>query len=514
MLALLTLAAATTFAPLLHWRAIGPARGGRTVAVTGTPDNPNVYYIAAVNGGIFKTDDAGRTWKPIFDDQPTASVGALAVAWSAPQTIYAGSGEGLQRPDLSVGDGVYKSTDGGTHWTHLGLRDGQQIAKIAVDPNDPNRLFVAVLGHPYGPNAERGIYRSTDGGATFQQVLAKGPDTGAIDVALDPHHPQTVYAALWAARQAPWEIGGSFERPDAGSGLYKSTDGGSTWNRLEGGLPTIAAGIGRIGIAISRSNPNTIYATADSPTKAGIYRSDDAGATWTQTNAEERIVGRGGDFADVAVDPHDPNIVWAANTSTYRSIDGGKHFVAVKGAPGGDDYHTVWIAPNDSRTILLGSDQGATLSVNGGATWSSWYNQPTAQMYHVTADDRFPYRVYGGQQESGSAGVATRGNDGAVTVRDWHPAGTEEYGYSAPDPLHPGIVYGGKVTRWDETTGQAREIGPVVGWRNNPIRFRRTAPLAFSPADPHALFLAGSVVFETTDYGKDWRTISPDLTRP
>jgi photosystem II stability/assembly factor-like uncharacterized protein len=511
--------APATFAPpplggVLRWRAIGPFRGGRTVAVTGVPRSANTYYIAAVDGGIFKTTDAGRSWAPIFDDQPTASIGALAVAPSAPETLYAGSGEGLQRPDLSVGDGIYKSTDGGVHWTHLGLRDGQQIAKIAVDPADPNRLYVAVLGHPYGPNPERGVYRSIDGGATFERVLYRNVDCGAIDLALDPQNPRTLYAALWAARQAPWEINGSFERPDAGSGLYRSTDGGTSWARLEGGLPTAAQGIGRIGIAIAPSDPTRIYAIADSPSAGGLYRSDDAGATWTRVDRDQRIWGRGDDFAGVTADPRDREVVWVANTSTYRSTDGGMHFTAVRGAPGGDDYHTVWIAPNDPQTILLGSDQGATLSVNGGATWSSWYNQPTAQMYHVTADERFPYRVYGGQQESGSAGVATRGNDGGVTIRDWHPVGTEEYGYSAPDPLHPGIVYGGKVTRWDERTGQTREVGPVVGWRGNPkVRFRRTAPLAFSPADPHALYLAGSVVFKTTDGGEHWQTISPDLAR-
>jgi len=511
--------AATTAPPpldgVLHWRAIGPFRGGRTVAVSGVPGRPNTFFIAAVNGGIFKTTDAGRTWTPLFDDQPTASIGALAVAPSAPDTIYAGSGEGLQRPDLSVGDGMYKSTDGGTHWTHLGLRDAQQIAKIVVDPADANRLYVAVLGHPYGPNAERGVYRSIDGGATFERVLYANVDTGAVDLALDPRDPRTLYAAMWAARQAPWEIGGSYERPDAGSGLYKSTDGGTTWNRVEGGLPTRAQGIGRIGIAIAASDPQRVYVQADSPSAGGLYRSDDAGATWSRVNTEERIGGRGDDFSGVTADPRNRDVVWVANTSTYRSTDGGRTFVALRGAPGGDDYHTVWLSPDDPLTILLGSDQGATISVNGGASWSSWYNQSTAQMYHVTADDRFPYRVYGGQQESGSAGVLSRGNDGAVTVRDWHPAGTEEYGYSAPDPLHPGIVYGGKVTRYDERTGQSREVGPVLGWRDNPqVRFVRTAPLAFSPADPHALYLAGNVVFKTTDGGEHWKTISPDLTRP
>ena len=507
----------TALRNVLHWREIGPHRGGRTIAVSGVRGRPHEFYIAAVNGGVFKTTDTGRTWTPIFDDQPSASVGALAVAPSAPDTVYVGSGEGRQRPDLAVGDGIYKSTDGGAHWTHLGLRDGQQIAKIVVDPHDANRLFVAVLGHPYGPNAERGVYRSTDGGATFARVLSTDDNTGAFDVALDPADAQTLYATLWAARQSPWETlgGGSFKRPELGSGLYKSNDGGTTWKRLEGGLPTQAQGIGRVAVAVAPSDPRRVYAFADAaPGKGGVYRSDDAGATWTLTNNTERVAERGDDLATLGVDPRDPDVVYVTNTSTYRSTDAGKTFDPLRGAPGGDDYQSIWIAPDDPRTILLGSDQGAVISVNGGMSWSSWYNQPTAQFYHVITDDRFPYRVYGGQQESGSAGVLSRGNDGAITFRDWHPVGTEEYGYVAPDPLHPGIIFGGKVSRWDERTGQLREVGPVVSWRSNAqYRFRRTAPLAFSPVDKRTLYLGANVVFESGDYGAHWHTISPDLTR-
>jgi photosystem II stability/assembly factor-like uncharacterized protein len=502
---------------MLHWRSIGPFRGGRTVAVAGVPGRPHEFYIAAVNGGIFKSTDAGRTWLPIFDDQPTASIGALAVAPSAPDTIYAGSGEGLQRPDLAVGDGIYKSTDGGAHWTHLGLRDGQQIGKIVVDPRDPNRLFVAVLGHPYGPNPQRGVYRSTDGGTTFERVLYTDDDTGAFDVTFDPADARTLYATLWAARQSPWEtIGGdSFERPQSGTGLYKSTDGGATWKRLEGGLPTPAQGVGRIAVAVAPSDPARVYAIVDANEKDGLYRSDDAGATWMLANGTERVAERGDDLATVGVDPRNRDVVYVTNTSTYKSTDGGKTFDAWRGAPGGDDYHSIWIEPSDPNEILLGSDQGAVITLNGGASWSSWYNQSTAQFYHVITDDRFPYRVYGGQQESGSAEVLSRGNDGALTFRDWHPVGTEEYGYVAPDPLHPGIIYGGKVTRFDERTGQTREVGPVVSWRGNPdYRFKRTAPLAFSPADPHALYLGSNVLFETTDYGAHWTIVSPDLARP
>jgi len=501
---------------VLHWRAIGPARGGRTIAATGVPTRPHEFYVAAVNGGIFKTTDTGRTWTSVFDDQPTASIGALAVAPSAPDTIYAGSGEGRQRPDLAVGDGIYKSTDGGAHWTHLGLRDGQQIPKVVVDPRDPNRFYVAVLGHPYGPNTERGVYRSTDGGATFERVLYVDENSGAFDLTLDPSDARTLYATLWAARQPPWETngGGSFGGKGT-SGLYKSTDGGTTWKRLDNGLPTAAQGLSRMAVAVAPSDSKRVYAFATATDKAGVYRSDDAGATWTFANGTDRITERGDDLVTLAVDPRDRDVVYETNTTTYKSTDAGKTFVPLRGAPGGDDYQSIWIAPDDPRTILLGSDQGAVITVNGGATWSSWYNQSTAQFYHVTTDDRFPYRVYGAQQESGSAGVLSRGNDGAITFRDWHPAGVEEYGYVAPDPLHPGIIYGGKVSRYDERTGQARDVGPVISWRNNPqYRFRRTAPLAFSPADKHTLVLGGNVVFTSSDYGAHWRVISPDLTRP
>jgi photosystem II stability/assembly factor-like uncharacterized protein len=501
---------------VLHWRAIGPFRGGRTVAATGVPGRPHEFYAGAVNGGIFKTTDAGRTWVPVFDDQPTASIGAIAVAPSAPDTVYAGSGEGRQRPDLAVGDGIYKSTDAGAHWTHLGLRDAQQIPKIAVDPRDPSRLYVAVLGHPYGPSAERGVYRSTDGGATFERVLFTDENTGAFDVTIDPADARTLYASLWSARQPPWETlgGGSFERAPTGSGLYKSADGGTTWKRLEGGLPTQAQGIGRVSVAVAPSDAKRVYAFADAPKIGGVYRSDDAGATWTPANTTERIAQRGNDLATVGVDPRNPDHVYVTNTSTYESSDGGKTFTALRGAPGGDDYQSIWIKPDDPHIVLLGSDQGAVITLNGGATWSSWYNQPTAQFYHVITDDRFPYRVYGGQQESGSAGILSRGNDGAITVRDWHPVGTEEYGYVAPDPLHAGVIYGGKVSRWDERTGQSREVGPVIGWRSTKqYRFKRTAPLAFSPADKRTLYLGANVVLATRDYGAHWNAISRDLTR-
>jgi photosystem II stability/assembly factor-like uncharacterized protein len=489
----------------LRWRMIGPFRGGRTVGAAGIPDQPNVFYIGVNNGGIWKTDDYGLTWRPIFDDQPTGSIGTVAVAPSDPNIIYAGSGEGLQRPDLSTGDGIYKSTDAGKTWRHLGLRDGQQIPAILVDPRDPNRVFVAVLGHPYGPNEERGVFRSGDGGQTWQKVLYKDEHTGAIDLAFDPRNPQTVYAVLWQARQGPWE-NGAFSGPN--SGLFKSTDGGTTWTRLTAGLPTFAQGLGRIGIAIAPSDPGRMYVLVEAREGGGVYRSDDAGASWRRVNEEQRIYGRGSDFAGVRVDPKNRDIVYVANTSTYRSTDAGQSFTAIKGAPGGDDYHTIWINPSNPNIILLASDQGATITVNGGSTWSSWYNQPTAQFYHVITDNQFPYWVYGGQQESGSVGIASRGNDGQITFRDWHPVGAEEYAYIAPDPLNPNIVYGGRVSRYNKITGEVKEVAP-----KGQYRYLRTAPLLFSEVHPHVLYLGAQKVLKTTDGGDTWAEISPDLSR-
>jgi photosystem II stability/assembly factor-like uncharacterized protein len=494
----------------LRYRMIGPHRGGRTVAALGIPGQPSAFLIGVNNGGVWKTTDYGRTWKPIFDDQPTGSVGAIAIAPSNPEVIYVGSGEGLQRPDLSTGDGVYKSTDGGRTWKNVGLRDGQQIPQILVDPKDPNRVLVAVLGHPYGPNAERGVYRSTDGGASWQKVLGKGEDTGAIDLAFEPGNPRTVYAALWAARQAPWEIGSSFVVK--GSGLYKSTDGGDTWSRLEKGLPAESERLGRIGLGMSASRPQRIYALVDEPKAGGLYRSEDAGASWERVNADPRIWGRPGDFAEVKVDPKNADVVYCINVVAWKSTDGGKTFTAFRGAPGGDDPHRLWIHPDDSRTMILAGDQGAIVTVNGGETWSSWYNQPTAQFYHVSTDNAFPYRVCGGQQESGSACVSSRGDDGQITFREWHPVGVEEYGYVAADPTDPDLVYGGKLTRYDRRTGQVQEIAPRL-FRRDGYRVVRTQPVLFSPVNPKVLYFASNVVWKTMDGGQTWTAISPDLTR-
>jgi photosystem II stability/assembly factor-like uncharacterized protein len=496
----------------MRWRPIGPFRGGRTKAVTGVRGQPNVFYIGAVNGGVWKTTDFGRTWTPIFDDQPTGSIGAIAVAPSDPNIVYVGSGEGLARPDLSVGDGIYKSTDAGKTWTHLGLRDGQQIPYIIVDPRNPDRVFVAVLGHPYGPSDERGVYRSTDGGRSFQKVLSKDENTGASDLEFDPSNPDIVYACLWEQRQGPWENGAW---AGTGGGIFKSTDGGTTWKPLSAGLPGgDGDGVVQADIAVAPSDPNRIYATVANPRTVGIYRSDDAGEHWTRITADARPAGRigGGDLPVPVVDPKNPDTVIVASTVSYRSTDGGKTWAALRGAPGGDDYQRPWINPDSPNIIAMASDQGAIVSVNGGETWSSWYNQPTSQMYHVNADNAFPYRVCGGQQESGSACVASRGNDGMITFREWHPVGVEEYGYAVPDPLNSNIIFGGKVTRYDRRIAQVQNVAPTPV-RPADFRTLRTAPVVFSTVDPHVMYFASNTLWKTSSGGSSWQKISPDLTR-
>ena len=497
----------------MRWRCIGPFRGGRTVAISGVPHQPNVFYMAAVNGGVWKTTDFGNTWMPIFDDQPSGSVGALAVAESNPDVIYVGSGEGLQRPDLSTGNGIYKSTDAGKTWTRLGLRDAQQIAAIVVDPQDPSRLFVAALGHPYGPNTERGVFRSTDGGQTFQKVLYKDENTGAADLVMDPTNSRTLYTVLWAARVAPWEIRSGESFIAAGSGLFKSTDGGDTWHPLTSGLPNTEDGLGRMGVAVSPSQPNRMYADVETKNaRAGIYLSDDGGESWKQINSDHRIGGRGPGAMGVAVAPDNPDVVYVANTSSWKSTDGGKTFVGFKGAPGGDDYQRWWISKENPQIIALTADQGAAISVNGGASWSSWYNQPTAQFYHVATDNRFPYWVYGAQQESGSAGTMSRSDYGEITFREWHSVGVFEYGYIAVDPLDANILYGARLTRTNQALGEVAEIAPEAVQRGQ-YRYDRTLPVVFSPLNPHELFYAANVLFKTVDAGRDWEVISPDLTR-
>jgi photosystem II stability/assembly factor-like uncharacterized protein len=465
--------------------------------------------MAPVNGGVFKSIDYGRTWQPIFDDQPTASIGAIAVAPSNPNVVYVGSGEGLHRPDLSVGDGVYKSTDAGKTWAHLALRDGQQIPQLAVDPKNPDRIFVAVAGHPYGPNEERGIYRSVDGGKTFEKVLYRDENVGASDVQIDPNNPEIVYAALWESREGPWE-NGVFN--GNGGSIFKSVDGGKTWRQLTKGLPDNMV---QANLAIAPSAPKTLFAAVRTKTISKLYRSDDGGESWHGTTDDPRPglgIG-GGDLPVVRFDPKDPQIVYSASIVCWKSTDGGKTWDGWRGAPGGDDYQNIWIHPNNPDVILLGADQGAIVTVNGGKSWSSWYNQPTAQLYHVSADNSFPYRLYSGQQESGSVGIKSRGDQGEITFRDWRPVAAEEYGYVVADPLDSDIIIGGKLTRFDRRTGQAQNILPVPVPTED-FRMLRTEPVVFSPFDPHLLFFAGNTLWQTRDRGDHWKKISPDLSRP
>jgi photosystem II stability/assembly factor-like uncharacterized protein len=493
----------------LRYRNIGPFRAGRTVGAVGVPQQPNVFYIGVNNGGVWKTDDYGRTWKPIFDEAPTGSVGDIAVSPSHPEVIYVGTGEGLHRPDLSVGDGIFKSTDGGKTWKHVGLADVQQVGRLIVHPANPDIVFVAGLGHPYGPNEERGVFRTTDGGRTWQKVLYINHNTGAIQVEFDPTNPQIIFADMWEHREGPWE-NGNFSGTN--SGLYKSTDGGDTWRRLTQGLPAAGQGLGRIGVGMAPSDPKRMYATVDARENGGIYRSDDAGESWALVSKDRRLWGRGSDFAEVRVHPQNPDVVFIGNIASYRSDDGGKTWTSIKGAPGGDDYHRIWINPLQPDIMLFATDQGATITVNAGRTWSSWYNQPTAQLYHVSTDNQFPYWVYGGQQESGAIGIASRGPGGQISFRDWMGVGADEYAYVAADPRDPNIVYGGRIVRFNKKTGQSQNVAPEA-LRSGKYRILRTMPLLFHPADPTMLLFATNVLWKTTNGGEQWQIISPDLSR-
>ncbi len=504
----------------LHWRLIGPFRGGRVLAVAGIPGDPTTFYFGAVDGGVWKTANAGLTWEPLFDHEPVASIGALAVAPSDPTVIYVGTGEPDMRSNITFGAGIYKSSDGGAHWAHLGLDDTRHIGKIVVDPRNPNVVLVAALGHAYGPNPERGMFRSADGGRTWDRVLYKDAETGAIDLAVDPGDPDQVYAALWQARRPPWSQYPPDEGP--GSGLYRSGDGGKTWAPVGGrGLP--AGPLGRIGLAAARGPEGTrVYALVGAREGAGLYRSDDGGATWRLAGADPRLTNRNWYFCRVTVDPRNPGVVYVPNVALLRSTDGGATFDAIKGAPGGDDYHELWIDPQVSTRMIVGSDQGATVSLDGGRTWSSWYNQPTAQFYHVATDGQFPYHVYGAQQDAGSAATLSRGDYGQITFRDWQPIGAGESGYIAPDPLHPEIVYGGDAVggawRFDRTTGQSQDIAPwPLSSFGQPMperkyRFTWTSPLVFDRLDPQTLYLGAQMLLRTRDGGLHWDAISPDLT--
>jgi photosystem II stability/assembly factor-like uncharacterized protein len=493
----------------LRWRLIGPSRGGRTLAVTGVRGQPEIFYFGSVGGGVWKTNDAGRTWKPIFDSQPIASIGAIAVAPSDSNIIYVGSGEADMRSSISYGNGMYKSTDGGKTWTPIGLEDPRQIGRILVDPRDANKVFVAALGHAYGPNQERGVFRSKDGGKSWQKTLFHDENTGAIDLAFEPGNPKTIYAALWQTRRPPWSIYPPSNGP--GSGLYRSGDGGDHWERVSGqGLPS--EGLGRIGIAFAPSNPRRIYLIVDAK-EGGLFRSDNSGQSWQRVSNDRRIWQRGWYFGEVSVDPKDPDTVYVPNTTTYQSHDGGKTFTAFRGAPGGDDYHELWIDPDEPRRMILSSDQGTIVTRNGGETWSSWYNQPTAQFYHVVTDNQFPYWVYGAQQDSNSIATPSRSKYRSLNFHDWRPIDAgDENGYIAPDPLNPGVVFGGFVARQDFSNEQVRQMPPSLA---HPGEYRRTwtLPLVFSPIDSHVLYFGSQVLFRTADSGNSWQVISPDLTR-
>jgi photosystem II stability/assembly factor-like uncharacterized protein len=508
----LSVALSQQFDPSLYsgmrWRLVGPFRGGRSIAIAGVPSQPNVFYFGAVGGGVWKTENTGETWNPIFDSQPIASIGAIAVSALNPDVIYVGSGEADMRSQISYGDGMYKSSDGGKTWKNIGLHDTRQIGRILVDPHNPDIVLVAALGHAYGPNDERGVFRSSDGGNTWEKVLFKDANTGAIELAWSAGNPQTVYASLWQTRRPPWNVYPPSNGP--GSGLYKSTDEGKTWKQITGnGFPS--EGLGRVGIAVAPSDPNRVYTIVDAK-EGGLYRSDDGGNTWQRADSESRIWGRGWYFGQVEVDSKDPNVLYVMNTSTYRSRDGGHSFDAIKGAPGGDDYHQLWINPNDPNRMGLASDQGTVISVDGAQNWSSWYNQPTAQIYHVVTDNDFPYRIYGAQQDSGAIVVPSRSKWSQMSFRDYYPscAGGES-GYIAPDPIDANILFGGTVERCDQKVNVGKDVSPTIGMTGI-FRNTWTLPLVFSSAD-RALYFGHQMMFKTTDRGQNWQQISQDLTR-
>ena len=501
----------------LKWRLIGPFRGGRAVAVAGVPGDSTTFYFGAVNGGIWKTTNAGTVWIPIFDNQPVGSIGAIVVAPSDPKTIYAGTGESDIRSDLSSGNGLYKSIDGGSTWTHIGLEDTRQISRIVVDPQNPNVVYVGALGHAYAPNEQRGVYKSVDGGAHWTRVLDAGPEIGVSDLAICSANPQLLFAGTWHTHRPPWSTYAPIDGP--GGGLYRSQDAGKTWSHLNGrGLPD--GDWGRVGLDVAPDGKR-VYALIQAK-KAGLYRSDDGGDTWVLENADPRLTGRAWYFSGVTIDPQNPDVIYFPNVALYRSEDGGKTISIVRGAPGGDDYHQIWVDPKNSARMVLGTDQGTTISLDRGQTWSTWYNQPTAQLYHVITDNQFPYVVYGAQQDSGSAAVLSRTDHGQITPRDWFPAGESESGYMAPDPKDPTIVYlsgaYGGVDRFNKRTGLSQDITPwpvlTFGSEIDQRKYRApwTPVLVFSPADSTTLYLGTQYVMKTVDGGLHWQTISPDLT--
>ena len=501
----------------LQYRLVGPFRGGRVVAAAGVVGSPDVYYFGAVAGGVWKTTDGGLNWKPVFDKTENASpsIGALAVSQSDPNVIYVGTGEACIRGNIVGGNGVYKSIDAGATWKSVGLTDTHAIGRLIVNPKNPDVAFVAALGHPFADNEERGIFRTQDGGKTWQKVLYKDAQTGGIDVVFDPSNANILYAALWQARRTPW----SLESGGPGSGLYRSSDGGTTWKELKGhGLPEGV--LGRIGVTVSGANPNRVWASVEAE-KGGIYRSDDGGKSWHLMTDDHRFRQRAWYYSHIFADPKSADTVYVLNTGVYRSNDGGKTFNRLR-VPHGDN-HALWIDPANPKRMINGNDGGATISTNGGESWSSIYNQPTAQFYHVGSDNRFPYYIYGAQQDNSTVGIASAGLDGSIDQSDWYSVGGGESGYVAPDPNDPMIVYagsyGGEITRYDHRTHQEQAVNPwpinPIGWAAADVkhRFQWTEPIVFSPHDPKTLYFAGEVLFKTTDAGMNWTIISPDLTR-
>jgi photosystem II stability/assembly factor-like uncharacterized protein len=499
----------------LTYRLVGPFRGGRATGVAGVASEPNTYYFGAATGGLWKTIDGGTSWKPLWDDFAEASpaVGAVAVAPSDPKTVYAGAGEINIRGNVATGNGLFKSTDAGKSWHFSGLRDSQVIGRIIVDPSDPNVVLVAALGHPFGDNEERGVFRSTDGGANWKKVLYVDAKTGASDVAFDPGNPQILYAGMWQAYRKPWIM----ESGGPGSGLYKSFDGGEHWRRLSGGgLPDGI--LGRINVAPT-PDPKVVYAMIEAK-KGGLFRSDDGGETWALISDKNSIKQRAWYFNTVFADPKDAKTVYVLNTSLYRSTDGGKSFKTLKTQHG--DNHELWIDPTNPKRMIEGNDGGANVSVDGGETWTSEMNQPTAQFYHIAADNAFPFRLYGDQQDNSSMSISTAGRSGGVGIEDWHPVGGGESGFIIPDPTDANIVFGGgydaELTRYDRRTGQSIQITPwprnTMGWgaENLQYRFQWTAPIMISKFAPHALYFAAQVLFRSLDQGHSWTVISPDLT--
>ncbi len=501
----------------LQYRLVGPFRGGRVVAVAGVVGQDNVYYFGSTAGGVWKTTDGGLNWKPIFDKMKDASpsIGAIGVAESDPNVIYVGTGEACIRGNIVGGNGVYKSIDAGKTWKFVGLGDTHAIGRLAVNPKNPEIAFVAALGHPFGDNEERGIFRTQDGGKTWQKVLYKDDKTGGIDVVFDPTNSNILFAGLWQAKRTPW----SLDSGGPGSGLYRSIDGGTTWKQLKGhGLPEGI--LGRIGVTVSGANPNRVYAAIEAE-KGGIYRSDDGGDSWQLMNGDHRFTQRAWYYMHIFADPKSEDTVYILNTGVYRSNDGGKTFSRIR-APHGDN-HALWIDPSNPKRLINGNDGGATVSIDAGATWTSLYNQPTAQFYHVATDNRFPYYIYGAQQDNSTVGIASASSEGAIDRPNWYDVGGGESGYIAPDPTDPEIVYagsyGGDITRYDHHTGEEQLINP---WPVNPIgwaaadlkyRFQWTEPIVFSPHDPKTMYFAAQVLFKTTDAGMHWTIISPDLTR-